>query len=191
MILSDKAIRHYIEEQKLFVDPLDDIQIQPASLDLRLGNHFLKMADEHVTELDVAVKPRYEEIEQDAIIVPPKSYRVVTSQEYIKLPDDVAAFVQGRSSTARMGLFLQNSGWVDPGFKGAITVSLFNGNELPVKLHAGVRFCQLVFAKLDQVAANPYRGKYQGRPRKRHRLRGHRRGGGYHPGAPDGNPGGT
>ncbi|MBN2013211.1 dCTP deaminase [candidate division KSB1 bacterium] len=162
MILSDKAIREYLETGELEINPLDDIQIQPASLDLRLGNHFLKMADTGITELDVAIKPIYEEIEQEEIIVPAKSYRVVTSQEYIKLPDDVAAFVQGRSSTARMGLFMQNSGWVDPGFEGAITVSLFNGNDVPLKLHAGVRFCQLVFAKLDQAAANPYRGKYQG-----------------------------
>ena len=69
MILSDKTIRQYIDENKLVVEPLEDIQIQPASLDLRLGNHFLKMADDDIAELDVAIKPTYNEIVQDEIIV--------------------------------------------------------------------------------------------------------------------------
>ncbi|MEC2647000.1 dCTP deaminase domain-containing protein, partial [Bacillus thuringiensis] len=62
----------------------------------------------------------------------------------------------------RMGLFIQNAGWVDPGFEGQITLELYNANRLPIKLIKGWRICQLVFAEMDQFAENPYRGKYQG-----------------------------
>ena len=61
-----------------------------------------------------------------------------------------------------MGLFIQNAGWVDPGFKGEITLELFNANKCAIELKAGRRVGQLVFAELDDYALNPYRGKYQG-----------------------------
>jgi dCTP deaminase len=61
-----------------------------------------------------------------------------------------------------MGLFIQNAGWVDPGFEGQITLELYNANRLPIKLESDRRICQLVFALMDNKAENPYRGKYQG-----------------------------
>ena len=60
-----------------------------------------------------------------------------------------------------MGLFIQNAGWVDPGFEGEITLELYNANRLPIRLEAGRRICQLVFAAMDDEAENPYCGKYQ------------------------------
>ena len=59
-----------------------------------------------------------------------------------------------------MGLFIQNAGWVDPGFAGQITLELYNANRLPIKLIAGRRICQLVFARMDNRADIPYNGKY-------------------------------
>lgn len=162
MILSDKSIREYIRIGKLAVEPLDDIQIQPGSVDLRLGTHYLKISEHKMPTLDLISKPIYEEIIQEEVVVPPHGFLLATTREYVKLPDDLTAFVEGRSSIGRLGLFIQNSGWVDPGFEGEITIELYNANSLPIKLQAGVRICQLVFAKLDQMAANPYRGKYQG-----------------------------
>ena len=163
MILSDKTIRSYIAEKKLIIEPIDDIQIQPGSVDLRLGNHFLKMAAEQkMSTLELTSKPIYEDIFQEEIIIAPHSFILTTTKEYVKLPDDLTAFVKGRSSLGRLGLFIQNSGWIDPGFEGEITSGFYNANDLPVKLIAGVRICQMIFAKLDQVADNPYRGKYQG-----------------------------
>uniref|UniRef100_UPI0025809902 dCTP deaminase n=1 Tax=Parabacteroides sp. TaxID=1869337 RepID=UPI0025809902 len=82
--------------------------------------------------------------------------------EYISLPDNLTAFVEGRSSLGRMGLFIQNAGWVDPGFAGEITLELFNANRCAIELQAGRRIGQLVFAQMDQAALHPYRGKYQG-----------------------------
>ena len=82
--------------------------------------------------------------------------------EYFELPDDLTAFVEGRSSLGRMGLFIQNAGWVDPGFKGEITLELYNANRCAIELKAGRRVGQLVFARMDEKALHPYQGKYQG-----------------------------
>ena len=82
--------------------------------------------------------------------------------EYFRLPDHMTAFVEGRSSIGRLGLFIQNAGWVDPGFEGEITLELFNASRCAIELCAGRRIGQLVFAQLDKNAENPYRGKYQG-----------------------------
>ncbi|MBU1151751.1 dCTP deaminase, partial [Patescibacteria group bacterium] len=94
--------------------------------------------------------------------IPPHTFLLATIQEYIKLPNNLTAFVEGRSSIGRIGLFIQNAGWVDPGFEGRITLELYNASSLPIVLKAGKRICQLVFAQMDQEAENPYRGKYQG-----------------------------
>ncbi|MDW7681808.1 MAG: dCTP deaminase, partial [bacterium] len=161
-ILSDKTIREWIINGKLVVEPLDEMQIQPASIDLRLGNHYLKVAEHRSSTLDLINKPEYEEIIADEVVIPAHAFLLATTREFIGLPDDLTAFVEGRSSIGRLGLFIQNAGWVDPGFQGEITIELYNANSLPIRLKMGVRICQLVFAKLDKPAANPYRGKYQG-----------------------------
>ena len=112
MILSDQTIRQMLSEHSLVISPLTPEQIQPASVDVRLGNTF--------------------------------------------------SVVEGRSSLGRLGLFIQNAGWVDPGFHGEITLELFNANRCAIKLQAGRRTGQLVFARMDRAAQSPYRGKYQG-----------------------------
>ncbi len=73
-------------------------------------------------------------IEKDEIVIPPHSFLLATTVEFIRLPANVTAFVEGRSSIGRMGLFIQNAGWVDPGFEGTITLELFNANRLPLRL---------------------------------------------------------
>jgi dCTP deaminase len=74
----------------------------------------------------------------------------------------LTAFVEGRSSVGRSGLFIQNAGWVDPGFHGMITLELYNANNAPMRIAAGRRICQLVLARADDVVEQPYAGKYQG-----------------------------
>ena len=81
--------------------------------------------------------------------------------EYFELPHDLTAFVEGRSSLGRMGLFIQNAGWVDPGFQGEITLELYNVNRCAIELKAGRRVGQLVFSRMDDTALHPYQGKYQ------------------------------
>ncbi|MDM5284978.1 dCTP deaminase [Peribacillus frigoritolerans] len=161
MILSNKTIFKKIKEQELIIEPLKQSQLQSASIDLRIGNHFLTI-DEYSTPLISLDKPAaYKEIYKDHIIIPPQAFVIGTTIEVIKLPNNMSAFVEGRSSIGRLGLFIQNAGWVDPGFEGHITLELYNANRVPIELKAGRRICQLVLAALDQETT-PYIGKYYG-----------------------------
>ncbi|MBA1335090.1 MAG: Deoxycytidine triphosphate deaminase [Firmicutes bacterium] len=161
MILSDATIKAMLKTGELVIQPITPEQIQPASIDLRLGTHFLKIDENCVECISMDEQLKYVEIERDEIVIPPHSFLLATTMEYIKLPNNITAFVEGRSSIGRMGLFIQNAGWVDAGFEGEITLELFNANTLPIKLVSGRRLCQLVFALMDKEAERPYRGKYQ------------------------------
>ena len=160
MILSDQTIKQLISQKELRIDPLSDEQIQQASVDCTLGNHFLKINDSQKTHLDFNSPIEYQDIISDSIVVPAHTFLLATTNEYIALPNNITAFVEGRSSIGRMGLFIQNAGWVDAGFEGRITLELYNANSLPIVLTAGRRICQLVFCMMDKNAEQPYRGKY-------------------------------
>jgi len=162
MILSDETLRRMIAEKSIVVDPIEPYQIQPASIDLRLGRHFLKIDENTLESLTLDSELPYVQIEKDEIIIPPHSFLLATTVEFIRIPANVTAFVEGRSSIGRMGLFIQNAGWVDPGFEGTITLELFNANRLPLRLTSGRRICQIVFAFMDKATQTPYAGKYQG-----------------------------
>ena len=162
MILSDKTIIKMLEEKSLKIEPLESEQIQPASVDIRLGNTFSIVDDTPSGIITLEKEISYKTITADTYLIMPGQFVLATTMEYFELPDDLTAFVEGRSSLGRMGLFIQNAGWVDPGFKGEITLELYNANRCAIELKAGRRVGQLVFAKMDDVALNPYNGKYQG-----------------------------
>jgi len=160
MILSDITLQNMLDTGEIAVSPLSEHAIQPGSIDCRLGNHYLRSVSE--TQIAMDMPPQYEEIIADKVIIPPHSFLLATTMETIRLPAYLSAFVEGRSSVGRIGLFIQNAGWVDAGFEGKITLELYNANSVPIELTAGRRICQLVFCRMDQAAAVPYNGKYQG-----------------------------
>ena len=162
MILSDKTIMKMLEEKSLTITPIEPEQIQHASVDIRLGNTFSIVEDSSTGVITLENEIKYKTIETDTYVLLPGQFVLATTMEYFELPDDLTAFVEGRSSLGRMGLFIQNAGWVDPGFKGEITLELFNANRCAIELKSGRRVGQLVFAEMDDVALNPYNGKYQG-----------------------------
>ena len=162
MILSDKTIMKMLEEKSLTITPIEPEQIQPASVDIRIGNTFSIVEDSSTGVITLENEIKYKTIETDTYVLLPGQFVLATTMEYFELPDDLTAFVEGRSSLGRMGLFIQNAGWVDPGFKGEITLELFNANRCAIELKSGRRVGQLVFAEMDDVALNPYNGKYQG-----------------------------
>lgn len=162
MILSDKTILKMMEEGTLKISPIEEGQVQPASVDIRLGNTFSIVEDSSSGIITLENEIKYKTITTDTYILLPNQFVLATTMEYFDLPNDLTAFVEGRSSLGRMGLFIQNAGWVDPGFKGEITLELYNANRCAIELKAGRRVGQLVFAKMDNEALNPYNGKYQG-----------------------------
>jgi dCTP deaminase len=161
VIISDETLREMLQDGRIVLEPLEPYQIQPASVDLRLGAHFLKIDENSLESLSLESEPPYVEIRREEIVIPPASFLLATTVEYVRIPPNVTAFVEGRSSIGRMGLFIQNAGWVDPGFEGNITLELFNANRLPIRLTAGRRICQIVFAFMDRPTRTPYAGKYQ------------------------------
>ncbi len=161
MILSDRTIKELLHSGELGLEPFDLSQVEPASVDLRLGDTFLEpISTKGVCSMSDA--PEYKETRAKEFIIPTRGFVLATTMEFIRLPNYLTAFVEGRSSVGRLGLFIQNAGWVDPGFEGAITLELYNANNAPMKIEAGRRICQLVIAKADRVVERPYRGKYQG-----------------------------
>lgn len=160
LILSDKTIKKYIKKYGLVTNNISENSIQPASLDITIGNSFSTIEHNGAIRLDERVN--YRTVEKDRFRLLPGQFVLATTQEYVKLPDNITAFVEGRSSIGRIGLFIQNAGWVDPGFEGQITLELFNASQNVIILQKGIRVGQLVFAKMDHAANNPYRGKYQG-----------------------------
>ena len=162
MILSDKTIMEMLKKGTLEIAPLMEEQIQPASVDVRLGNTFSIVEDSSTGIINLEKEIKYKTIETDTYVLLPGQFVLATTMEYFSLPNNLTAFVEGRSSLGRMGLFIQNAGWVDPGFKGEITLELFKANRCAIELKAGRRVGQLVFAEMDQDALNPYCGKYQG-----------------------------
>ncbi len=163
MILSDGTIRRLLEGGRLIIDPIEDVQIQPASVDVRLGREFLVFRN-HVTEvIDPYDKPadlneRVTVASGTAFVLHPGEFVLATTVESIGLPDDLVARVEGKSSLGRLGLLIHaTAGFVDPGWpRGQITLELSNVATLPIKLWPGMRVGQLSFQTLDAPAERPY-----------------------------------
>lgn len=165
MVLSDTYIRLGIRHDDL-VSPCDDSQINPASVNLTLGDTFLvplPAGRSGIIELGDEVKYRRYKIDEGEVgfILNPGCFALATTRECVKLPDNLAAFVQGRSSIGRIGLTTQNAGFVDPGFHGHITLELVNEGPNSIILTPGYPVAQLVFFK-SLPAEVPYCGKYVG-----------------------------
>ena len=162
MILSDRFIKTLLKNKTLKIDPLPSSSIQSASVDLRLDRQFSLLeywSDMKV--LDLRTDPKYLEIEKDEMIIPPHFFLLGITKEFIKLPSNITAFLEGRSTIGRMGLFIQNAEWIAPGFEGRIVLELYNANTMPIRLRAGHRICQIVLCQMDQEPEKIYQGKYQ------------------------------
>ena len=160
MILSDGEIREYLATGELVVAPIEDRQIQPASIDVRLGNTFCVADDSATSIIRLNDEVKYQTFTQEKYILLPGQFVLATTVENITLPNFLTAFVEGKSSLGRLGLFIQNAGWVDPGFSGEITLELFNASRFAIELCAGNRIAQLVIAKTGREVVKPYAGKY-------------------------------
>lgn len=164
-ILSDKTIKEYLKEGKIVIDPLkDEQQIQPSSVDMRLGDEFKvfkvirKPYIDPKDEEDIAEYMESSTVpEGEAFIIHPNEFALATTQEYVKVPDDLVARVEGRSSMGRLGVTMHvTAGYVDPGFEGRITLEISNIGAMPVALYPSQRVCQLVFETMTTPAELPY-----------------------------------
>ncbi|MCA9581296.1 MAG: dCTP deaminase [Myxococcales bacterium] len=176
MILSDQDLQARLDRGDIVIDPLDDpgLQIQPASIDLRLDSHFIVYTLPHMPCLDprdpatIETYTRPIDIpEGDAFILHPGEFALGSTYERVKVPADLVARVEGRSSIGRLAVVVHaTAGFIDPGFEGQITLELANLGGCAVKLYPGMRISQIVFHTMTSPAERPYgpaRGsKYQG-----------------------------
>lgn len=144
MILSDRTIKEYLDEGRISIEPSSLRDIQPASMDLRLSNEF------RIPEKNYIIKG-------NTYTLYPGEFILGSTQEYIKIPDDIVARVEGRSSMGRLGVTMHiTAGFIDPGFEGRITLEIANLGNSPVRLCAGQRVCQIVFETMTTPASIPY-----------------------------------
>lgn len=144
-VLSDKSIRKRLADGDLVVDPLDlEDQLQPGSLDIRLGDQLLnKHTGEQTTGKELTLEPN--------------TFYLAHTKERFEIPTDITAQVSGRSSIGRKGVMIHiTAGLIDAGFEGDITLEVYNVDNDPVTLHAGDRIGQLIFFRMDDHAAIPY-----------------------------------
>ena len=176
MILSDGDIRARLDAGDLIIEPLADpeLQIQPASVDLRLGQEFLEFQHTNIpcihpdSEREVAEYVTETRVgEDEEFILHPGDFVLGTTVERVEIPSDLIAHVEGRSSLGRLAIVVHaTAGLADPGYAGQITLELSNLGAAPVALTPGMRISQLTFTRLSSPADRPYgadRGsKYQG-----------------------------
>ena len=161
-VLSDGTIRRLVEDGHIRIDPWDPAMVQPASVDLRLGTSFRVFHNHRITAVDLGDPPS-ELTEQVVIedggtfVIHPGEFCLGRTEEWVELPDDVVARIEGKSSLGRLGLIVHaTAGFVDPGFKGTLTLEIANLTRVPIKLYTGLPIAQLSFMTLDEPAEHPY-----------------------------------
>ena len=173
MVLSDRTIRRQLADGRIGIDPYDESLLQPSSVDVRVDRYFrvfrnsrypyidVKQAQEELTELV--------EIEDETpFILHPGEFVLGSTLERIRLPDDLVARLEGKSSLGRLGLLIHSTaGFIDPGWDGHVTLELSNVANLPITIYHGMKIGQVSFVQMSEAAEHPYGSgglgsKYQG-----------------------------
>ncbi len=176
MILSDRdlALRLARGEIKILPTPDLEVQIQPASIDLRLGYDFQTFNHTHQALIDPADPASFGQLtssvrlqEGERFIVHPGEFVLATTLEHVEIPDNLVARLEGRSSIGRLGIVIHSTaGYIDPGFKGTITLEISNLGRIAVALYPEMRICQIAFEEMSSPVSESYAikrtAKYQG-----------------------------
>ena len=173
MVLSDKSIKQQLEQGRVVVSPLDPQHIQPASIDLHLDRQILIFTNSRQPCIDV--KESLDNLtqivtipEDSPFILHPGEFVLGSTAEHIELPEDLVARLEGKSSLGRLGLVIHSTaGFLDPGWKGHLTLELSNLARLPITLYYGMKIGQISFLRLTTAAERVYGSeslgsKYQG-----------------------------
>jgi dCTP deaminase len=158
-VLSDGTIRRLVDEGRIVIDPWDPELVQPASVDLRLGDSFRVFHNHRTTAIDLREPPTNltEEVTSEMFVIHPGEFVLGVTEEHVELPEDIVARIEGKSSLGRLGLIVHaTAGFVDPGFKGTLTLEITNLTRVPIKLYPGLLIAQLSFMALDAPAERPY-----------------------------------
>ena len=172
-VLSDRDIRAAIEAGEVRVDPYDPRDLQPSSVDLHLDRSFRVFRNNRYAYIDVRTpQPDLTELlrvdDDEPFILHPGEFVLGQTVEWVELPNDLVARLEGKSSLGRLGLLIHSTaGYVDPGWKGNLTLELSNVANLPIALYYGMRIGQISFFRMSSAVDRPYGSaalgsKYQG-----------------------------
>jgi dCTP deaminase len=173
MVLSDRTIRRLLEAGRIEIEPFDESLVQPSSVDVRVDRFFRVFHNARYPYIDVR-EPQEEltelvEVDDETpFILHPGEFVLGSSLERIRLPDDVVARLEGKSSLGRLGLLIHSTaGFIDPGWDGHVTLELSNVANLPITIYYGMKIGQLSFVQMTEAAERPYGSgelgsKYQG-----------------------------
>ena len=161
-VLADRDIRSALQAGRIRVDPYDPACLQPSSIDLHLDREFRVFRNNRYAFIDVREpQPDLTELlavrDDEPFILHPGEFVLGQTLEWVELPDDLVARLEGKSSLGRLGLLIHSTaGYVDPGWKGNLTLELSNVANLPIKLYDGMKIGQISFQRLSSPAEVAY-----------------------------------
>ncbi len=172
-VLSDRDIRASIDAGQVVIRPYDPADLQPSSIDLHLDHSFRVFRNNRYPFIDVRQKqPDLTELltisADEPFILHPGEFVLGQTLEWVELPNDLVARLEGKSSLGRLGLLIHSTaGYVDPGWKGNLTLELSNVANLPIALYFGMKIGQISFFRMTSPVDRPYGSpslgsKYQG-----------------------------
>lgn len=146
MILSDRHIKQLVVDKKVpIINPFNLEDLQPNSYDVHLDNKLKKLNGEAI------------DISQHSYKLKPNEFLLGSTLEKVNIPLDLVAHIDGKSSIGRLGVFIHvSSGFVDCGFRGNLTLEMFNASDKEFELVNGMSIAQLVFETLTSPVMNPY-----------------------------------
>jgi dCTP deaminase len=151
--LVDWQIKFYSLIGLLKIDNMRKEAIQPNSLDVHLGRFFAQQNKDG----------SFESSEADEIVLNPGEFVLATTEEFFRFPSTLHGVLQGKSSWARLGLYVESAGLFDSGFDGEAVVELTNQGKAPLTLRAGKAIAQMIFIR-NLPVKHKYgkKGHYQG-----------------------------
>jgi dCTP deaminase len=173
VILSDRSIRDGLKDGSIVIEPLLEGAIQPSSVDLRVDRYFRVFRNDTTPYIDPK-RPQEDLTELvevpdgGSFILHPGEFVLGSTLERVRLPGDVVARLEGKSSLGRLGLLIHSTaGFVDAGWDGHLTLELSNVANLPIAIYPEMRIGQISFLRMTGAAETPYgseaaRSKYQG-----------------------------
>jgi dCTP deaminase len=162
-VLTRDAILAELDGGRLVIEPFSRDQIGAASIDLTLGDEIRVIdAGEHPIdvcgEADYRDHTRIRRLEEPFVLAPGTTIHGIT-RERITLPSNLCGFLEGRSRYARLGLMIHvTSAYVQPGVSNRQVLEMSNVAGRPLRIHPGVRLCQLVLMRTEGEAV--YAGRF-------------------------------
>lgn len=167
-VLSDRDIRAAVQAGRVRIDPWDAGCLQPSSVDLHLDREFRVFRNNRYPYIDVRQsQPELTDLvtigDDEPFILHPGEFVLGQTLEWVELPDDLVGRIEGKSSLGRLGLLIHSTaGYVDPGWKGNLTLELSDVANLPIALYFGMKIGQISFYQMSSPVERPYGSKELG-----------------------------